>query len=191
MVERKKLYLVRHGETLFNTKYIVQGTCDSPLTKKGHQQACNARQIFQQHNITFDHAYCSMLHRTEETIQDITDMSYKRSAELNERCYGTMEGESRKIAEKFTFEQRSQLYELCGGETKEHLIQRMHSFLTDIMTKDNHHSVLCVSHGAAISYFMFSIDPEFPIHNLQNCHILELEFDGKFHFIKDYIPKNG
>lgn len=191
MAEIKKLYLVRHGETLFNTKHIVQGTCDSPLTAKGHQQARAAKQILLQNNIKFDHAYCSMLHRTEETIQEITTMPYERREELNERCYGTMEGESTKIAENFKFEERSQLYELCGGETKEHLIHRMNSFLTDIMSNEDHHSVLCVSHGAAISYFMFHIDPDFPIHSLQNCHILELEFDGKFHFIKDYVSKNG
>lgn len=30
-----KLYLMRHGETLFNTQKRVQGWCDSPLTEKG------------------------------------------------------------------------------------------------------------------------------------------------------------
>ena len=28
-----KLYLMRHGETLFNTQKRVQGWCDSPLTE--------------------------------------------------------------------------------------------------------------------------------------------------------------
>ena len=30
-----KLYLIRHGETLFNTQKRVQGWCDSPLTENG------------------------------------------------------------------------------------------------------------------------------------------------------------
>ena len=34
-----KLYLMRHGETLFNTQKRVQGWCDSPLTENGIWQA--------------------------------------------------------------------------------------------------------------------------------------------------------
>ena len=30
----KKIYLMRHGETLFNLMDINQGQCDSPLTEK-------------------------------------------------------------------------------------------------------------------------------------------------------------
>lgn len=37
--ERVVIYLVRHGETLFNTTGQVQGWCDSFLTAKGEQQA--------------------------------------------------------------------------------------------------------------------------------------------------------
>lgn len=183
----KKLYLMRHGETLFNTKYIVQGMCDSRLTVNGHQQAEHAKEIFEAHHITFDHAYCSKLSRTEETIAHIVSIPYERKQELNERCYGTMEGESRSIAEKLTYVERSALYELCGGEKAESVIERMQTFLHEIMSKDDHYSVLCVSHGAAIGYFMHNIGEEIPIHDLKNCHILEFEYDGKFHFIKDYV----
>ena len=35
----KKLYLLRHGQTEFNVKKLVQGRCDSPLTDLGRQQA--------------------------------------------------------------------------------------------------------------------------------------------------------
>lgn len=34
-----KIYLVRHGQTLFNQQKKVQGWCDSPLTQEGIQQA--------------------------------------------------------------------------------------------------------------------------------------------------------
>lgn len=182
----KKLYLMRHGETLFNQKYIVQGMCDSRLTENGHQQALRAKEIFQQHHISFDHAYCSKLSRTEETIEDVVDIPFERRKELNERCYGTMEGESRSIAEKLTYQQRSELYELCGGEKAEHVVERMENFLNEIMNKDDHQSVLCVSHGAAIGYFIHHVEKDIPIHDLKNCHILEFDFDGTFHFVRDY-----
>ncbi len=41
-----KLYLMRHGETLFNTQKRVQGWCDSPLTENGIWQAEQAKQYF-------------------------------------------------------------------------------------------------------------------------------------------------
>ena len=41
-----KLYLMRHGETLFNTQKRVQGWCDSPLTENGICQAEQAKQYF-------------------------------------------------------------------------------------------------------------------------------------------------
>ncbi|MCB1168603.1 MAG: histidine phosphatase family protein, partial [Leptospiraceae bacterium] len=33
-----ELYLIRHGETLFNKEERIQGTLDSPLSEKGTQQ---------------------------------------------------------------------------------------------------------------------------------------------------------
>lgn len=34
-VMKKILYLMRHGETLFNVQRKIQGWCDSPLTENG------------------------------------------------------------------------------------------------------------------------------------------------------------
>lgn len=33
----KTLYLVRHGQTLFNARHKIQGWCDSPLTSSKHR----------------------------------------------------------------------------------------------------------------------------------------------------------
>ena len=48
-----KLYLMRHGETLFNTQKRVQGWCDSPLTENGIWQAEKAKQYFAKKGISF------------------------------------------------------------------------------------------------------------------------------------------
>ncbi len=37
-----KLYLMRHGQTLFNVLHRKQGWCDSPLTELGIEQARGA-----------------------------------------------------------------------------------------------------------------------------------------------------
>ena len=41
----KDLYLMRHGETLFNQRRKIQGWCDSPLTEKGIEQAQKAGEL--------------------------------------------------------------------------------------------------------------------------------------------------
>ena len=64
----KKLYLMRHGQTLFNLQNKIQGWCDSPLTELGQYQAKVAGQYFKDHQITFDHAYCSTSERCSDTL---------------------------------------------------------------------------------------------------------------------------
>ena len=41
---KKDLYLMRHGQTLFNVRRRIQGWCDSPLTELGKQQALKAKE---------------------------------------------------------------------------------------------------------------------------------------------------
>ena len=47
----KTLYLMRHGQTVFNLKGKIQGASDSPLTALGVQQANAAQQYFKTKNI--------------------------------------------------------------------------------------------------------------------------------------------
>ena len=43
---KKTLYLMRHGQTLFNVEHKIQGWCDSPLTEQGIKQAEIAARYF-------------------------------------------------------------------------------------------------------------------------------------------------
>lgn len=42
----KDSYLVRHGQTIFNLKRIIQGWSDSPLTQLGCDQAARAGMFY-------------------------------------------------------------------------------------------------------------------------------------------------
>lgn len=46
----KRLYLMRHGETLFNKLGKVQGWCDSPLTETGKEQPIRQKLTLQETN---------------------------------------------------------------------------------------------------------------------------------------------
>ena len=93
----KRLYLVRHGQTIFNQERRIQGWCDSPLTPLGIYQAKHAAMYFQQHDIHFDHAYCSTSERTSDTLENITDLPYTRLKGLKEFHFGKLEGESMRL----------------------------------------------------------------------------------------------
>ena len=41
-----RLYLMRHGQTLFNTLNRIQGWCDSPLTEKGRGTSSSGPCLF-------------------------------------------------------------------------------------------------------------------------------------------------
>ena len=47
----KTIYLMRHGETLFNTMDVNQGQCDSPLTENGICQAQKAKAWFDEFSL--------------------------------------------------------------------------------------------------------------------------------------------
>lgn len=178
---KKKLYLVRHGQTLFNEKKRVQGWCDSPLTEKGHAQARKTRQYFKDHGIEFDHAYCSTLPRTEATLKDITDLPYTRMEDLREFHYGDLEGELvesiRKPIDLDTF------YKQHGGETRQEVEARMDTALRSIMDKDDVQSALVVSHGSSSFRFASLVDPikAKKLRKFANCLIYEFDYeDGRF-----------
>ncbi|MFZ4355624.1 histidine phosphatase family protein, partial [Enterococcus gallinarum] len=85
----KKLYLMRHGETLFNKLGKIQGASDSPLTEVGIKQARIAKEYFQNHNIKLDAYYSSTQERASDTLEIIIgNKKYKRIRELKEWNFG-------------------------------------------------------------------------------------------------------
>lgn len=89
----KTLYLMRHGETVFNVRKKIQGWCDSPLTPKGIEQAQRASEYF--NNVKLDHAYCSTSERSADTLEIVTkrQLAYIRLKDLREMGFGAFEAE--------------------------------------------------------------------------------------------------
>ncbi len=61
-----EVYLVRHGETMFNQLNKVQGWCDSPLTVKGINDLKKTASALSQ--VHFDNMYSSDLKRAIDTV---------------------------------------------------------------------------------------------------------------------------
>lgn len=178
-----KIYLVRHGETLFNKKELVQGWCDSPLTDKGIRQALNLnKSLFK---IPFTKGYSSTSERAIDTLdyilkdRDIKKIHLKSLKEMN---FGDLEGDDEKSAFK-DFDYFEDSIIKYNGESFKQVTQRITNTLIDI-AKENDGNVLVVSHGGVIMNFLLGIDEkkvkEFLSKGtfIENCSVTILNYDN-------------
>lgn len=77
------LYMVRHGQTIFNKTGRVQGWKDSPLTEEGRKVAVYCGRGLR--DIAFDAAYASDLKRAADTAQIILEENLHDTPTLQER----------------------------------------------------------------------------------------------------------
>ena len=159
----KHLYMMRHGQTLFNVRRRIQGSCDSPLTELGIKQAEAARELIK--DISFDHYYSSTAERASDTLEIVTEgqVPYTRLKGLKERGFGLFEGESEDLNPHFD----------------------------DF--KEDHEVVLAVSHaGASMQFFSAFNDPNiiFNSGGFTNCCILHYTYDNnEFKFVEILRPE--
>lgn len=176
-----KLYLVRHGQTFFNQRKIIQGWCDSPLTETGIVQAEAVRAYFEEEGISFDHVYSSTAERACDTAEVLMRgaLPYERCKGLREFNFGKLEGCSTDtiLPGKGRF---GDFLVPFGGEGEQEVMERVSATLTEIMLRPGHESVLAVSHGASIFTFLIRWYDENIVkidHILGNCTAYKFDFD--------------
>jgi probable phosphoglycerate mutase len=180
---KKMLYLMRHGQTLFNLQHKIQGWCDSPLTEVGIKQCEIAGQYFRDRNITFDHAYSSTSERASDTLEIVTggSMPYTRLKGIKEWNFGVYEGKDECLNPKPPY---GDFFVQFGGEAEMQVRERMNRTLTEVMRKEDHQVVLAVSHGGAcagMARYWASNNKVQYTPGIKNCAIFRYEFeDDKF-----------
>ncbi len=65
----KTVYLIRHGETEYNSEHKLQGTVDTMLSEIGKQQALHLAQRMQ--DVALKQIFCSNLARTKQTAEPL------------------------------------------------------------------------------------------------------------------------
>ncbi|MGG5369898.1 hypothetical protein IGI67_001511 [Enterococcus sp. AZ196] len=184
----KTLYLMRHGQTLFNLRGKIQGACDSPLTEKGIEQAKIARDYFSNHGITFDSVYSSTQERAVDTAEIVCD--YKNVTRLKgvkEWNFGIFESESEQLNPKVKAGETSygDFFVDYGGESGDQVQNRMNTTLLEVMEQEEHQNILCVSHGGSMYRFIQKWLSQEQIETIKftNCCILKFEYsNGQFLF---------
>lgn len=93
-----EVYLIRHGETMFNQLNKVQGWADSPLTIKGINDLKKTAEVLSQ--INFDNMYSSDLKRAIDTVHlmknanEVSEIGkIKKLPEFREVFLGSFEGD--------------------------------------------------------------------------------------------------
>lgn len=93
-----KLYIARHGKTMFNTIGRAQGWSDSPLTFFGEEGIRELGVGLKAAEIPFKAAFSSDSGRTMQTMEIILrethneHLPYKRDKRIREWCFGSLDG---------------------------------------------------------------------------------------------------
>ena len=180
IMKTRNLYLVRHGQSVYNLENRFTGWKDVDLTTLGEKQAREAGQILS--DVSFDYCYISNLKRAIETLNLMLNEIkqspiIENNVALNERDYGDLIGQDKaEAAEKFGAEQvqiwrRSFDVPPPGGESLKMTAERTlpyyrDSILPKVLNSDN---VIVSAHGNSIRAMVMEI------FNLTPSQILKTE----------------
>lgn len=153
------LFLIRHGETDWNTERRIQGHTDTLLNARGLEQAEKlAARLATDEKIEV--LYSSPLERarvTAELIAAKTGLVPIFDVRLIEKHLGTYEGKSFNEIEQDDPEvarlwrESKEHFQLPGEETPADLQKRVREFLDEITPRHNDSRVAVVSHGGTIN----------------------------------------
>lgn len=149
------LCLVRHGETDYNQRGILQGWLDIPLNAKGRQQGHTMARALRPHG--FDALWSSPLQRALETAQTLAQAFGQGPpgvhAGLRERHFGAIQGIPKsELAETNPamlqqILRRNPAAVFAGGEGMDEFADRVLDALDDIARQHPAQRVLVVTHG--------------------------------------------
>lgn len=154
---RKKIYLIRHGQTEYNLKGVVQGSgIDAPLNENGLKQAQAFFDAYK--SIPFDKVYYTGLQRTKQSVAGFLDLGLPHEAipELNEISWGVYEGVPMTPDENKYYHYMLQRwasgdleYAIEGGESPILVARRLNVGIQKILKQPGETILICM-HGRAM-----------------------------------------
>lgn len=176
-----KIYIIRHGQTNWNKKGIIQGQKDIELNETGIKQAENQIETFNEKNI--DLIISSTLTRASLTAQIISREKETKiiyDERLKERNFGDYEGTLSNFNEDYLYNLEINVNEK-NVETAKELYSRVKNLLDEINKKYNNKTILLVTHGGttrAIETYFNGLDENnvMPPETIKNCEIREYAY---------------
>ncbi|WP_461147259.1 histidine phosphatase family protein [Spirosoma pulveris] len=155
---QKTIYLIRHGETDYNRRGVVQGSgVDSDLNDMGRAQAQAFFHAYQ--HVPFNKIYISGLKRTFQTAEPFIELGlpFEKLTGLNEISWGVMEGKApgnldneyyRNLIEAWESGKTNQTTD--GGESPEQVADRQKVAIDIILSHPDESIILVAMHGRAM-----------------------------------------
>lgn len=196
-----EIYIVRHGETVWNQEKRLQGRTNIQLSEYGRELAAKTGEALK--NTRIDKIYSSPLDRAYETavlIRGNRDIEIVRDDRIVELDFGGYEGRTIEELQKNTsttfqyfFSQPERYHPDENGESLEEICGRAKAFMTqEIEPKaDKWERVMIVAHGAMNKALMCYIRGhgirDFWSGGLQkNCNVIIVRLEqGRYHIIDE------
>lgn len=168
-----KLYLLRHGETVWNKQKKIQGQLNSPLTEEGIEKLKKTAETLERTD--FQGVYTSHMERTVETAGIILDKNRKnmekpvkieKMRELNEIHFGIWQGKTYEEIKKEYPQEYDNYFNspdkyrarVIGGEDLSEGLERflggMEKIVSFEKTRSGSGKILIITHGTVLELFI-------------------------------------
>ncbi|GAA4437513.1 histidine phosphatase family protein [Ravibacter arvi] len=164
-MRRKTIFLIRHGETDYNRRSVVQGSgIDAELNEMGKAQADAFYDAYG--HVPFDKIYTSALVRTQQSVARFiqSGIPHQPMAGLNEISWGIYEGTAHTFGEDNAY--KSILHDwkegrvnqaLEGGESPIQVQSRQLPVIEHILSKSHERNILIATHGRAMRILLATL----------------------------------
>lgn len=154
-----ELWLIRHGETDWNTQGRIQGSSDTPLNSHGVRQAERLGARLQA--LSFDAVYASDLQRARSTATTaLPGVTPQLDPRLRELAYGVLEGkawselDADEAAIAAHWHEDPYARRVPGGESYGDLVARVEAFRLDLPSAGR---VLAFTHGGTVRSALYAL----------------------------------
>ncbi len=174
--EPTHFYFVRHGETEYNRRRIVQGSgIDSVLNNRGRAQVSALAGRLS--DVPFDAIYASPLRRTRQTTAIIAErqaeVPVQYLADLKEMAWGVYEGEPPSPERNRALDAIKQRWRegafderIEGGESAREVEARARRAVDQILGQEQGRTVLVVTHGRFLRIALASLLDDYELHQM-------------------------
>ncbi|MBN1908439.1 MAG: histidine phosphatase family protein [Pirellulales bacterium] len=188
------LYLVRHGQSLYNAEGRIQGQADTPLSELGHQQAAAVARAMA--DLPIEAIYASPLLRASQTaghLAQVLELDVRHDPRLKEVDAGLF---TNRIRKEILVEYPGAIdhwrsgrldFAFPQGESRRDVIRRGAEVLRAVCEQGHAHAAV-VAHGGLLLAGMkalLDLQSTHPPHELENGSITRLSVDsnGRFELI--------
>ena len=194
-----RIYIIRHAETEYNNKGIIQGSeVDSDINSTGEEQSLSFFNFYKDY--PFEKIYISNLKRTYQTVKHFIDsgISYQKLKEFNEISWGVNQGKSDDLKDyaelTLSWKNGDLDNKFMDGESPNEMSKRVLLGFNKVINEDLDNVLLCI-HGRALRVLLSKIiDDDLTkmdkyIHSNTGLYIIDYK-EGNFEILEKNLRKH-